>query len=234
MGLIWSLVSPLLMLLVYTFVFSVVFKVRWGAGEQNNLDFALNLFVGVIVHAFLAECLIRSASIIAENENYVKKVIFPLWIIPVVALNAALFHLLVSSLVLVLCLLFYNGQLPVTILLFPILLLPYIIIALGLSWFLAALGVYLKDLIQVLPVISAVLLFLAPVFYPMEALPADYQSLLYYNPVTYVVIAARDLLLVGSVPEWMGYLKYISIAGVIALLGIGFFSRTKAGFADVL
>ncbi len=234
MGLMWSFAHPIVMLLVYTFVFSFIFKVRWGTGDASNTNFALNLFVGILIHAFFAECTNRAPSLMADNINYVKKVVFPLWVLPVVLVVSSLFHMLVGFLVLFGCVLIFLDQLYLTTLLIPLLFLPFILMVAGTTWLFSALGVYLRDLSQVLPVISTVMLFLAPVFYPITALPEAFQHYLYLNPLTYIIDESRNLILLGRLPnfEYLAYFYTVSI--LLALSGWSFFKKTKQGFADVL
>ena len=176
LGVFWSLFNPLFMLAIYTFVFSVAFKARWGTGEESKVAFAIVLFSGIIIHTFFSECLNRSPSLITSNPNYVKKVVFPLEILPWMALFSALLHFLVSFGVLqVFCLL---ADVPVHfgVLLTPIILIPLILMVMGLYWIFASLGVYLRDLSQFVVIVTTVALFLAPVFYRIETLPETYQS----------------------------------------------------------
>jgi len=234
MGLLWSFASPLVMLAVYTFVFSVVFRVRWQTGGGDNASFALNLFAGVIAHGFFAECFNRSPALIAENAGYVKKVVFPLWMIPATVVVAAMFHMLVSLLVLLVCSALYLQQLHFAVLALPLLLAPYALLVLGLSWIFAALGVYLRDLAQVLPVVTTVMLFMAPVFYPVEALPEAYRGWMYLNPMTYVIGEMRALLLNGAMPQWAMLAKFTVAALLTAFAGWKVFRKAQPGFADVL
>ncbi len=234
MGLLWSFASPLVMLAVYTFVFSVVFQVRWQTGGGDNASFALNLFAGVIVHGFFAECFNRSPTLIAENTGYVKKVVFPLWMIPAIVVVAAMFHMLISVLVLLVCSGLFLQQFHPGVLALPLLLAPYALLVLGVSWFFAALGVYLRDLTQVLPVVSTVLMFMAPVFYPVEALPEEFRGWMYLNPLTYVIGEMRALVLHGAMPHWATLAKFAAIALLVALAGLKVFRKAQPGFADVL
>ena len=171
-GMGWSFFNPILMLAIYTFVFSVVFKARWGMGhEESKAEFAIVLFVGMIVHALFAEVLNRAPDLILTNVNYVKKVIFPLEILPVIALGSAFFHTIVSLCVLFCALLLLNGFLHWTILFIPLIFIPLGLVTLGVAWLLASLGVYLRDVGQTIGIVTTILLFLAPVFYPISALP---------------------------------------------------------------
>ena len=179
LGLIWTFLNPVFMLAVYTFVFSVVFKARWGVGgEESKTQFAVVLFVGMIVHGLFAEVLNRAPSLILSNVNFVKKVVFPLEILPVVSMGAALFHSLISVGVLLIAFVLFNGNLHWTAVLVPLVVLPLVILTLGLAWMLASLGVFLRDVGQTIGIITTVMLFLAPVFYPVTALPEEMRPLI--------------------------------------------------------
>ena len=235
MGLAWSFFNPLLMLVVYTFVFSVVFKARWGIGvEESRTDFAIILFAGMIVFGLFAEIVNRGPALIISNVNYVKKVVFPLEALSWVSLGTVMFHSAVSLFVLLLAQLIINRSLPWTILLFPLVLLPLIFASLGISWILSALGVYIRDIGQLTNVFTTVLMFISAVFYPLSALPATYQTLLKLNPLVLIITESRNVLIYGSLPDWNS-LAIACLAGFfIALAGFWWFQKTRKGFADVL
>lgn len=234
MGLLWSFFNPLFMLAIYTFVFSVVFKARWGTGDGSKTEFALVLFAGLIILNMFNECITRAPSLIISNVNYVKKVVFPLEILPFVVLLSTLFHGLISLCVWLLAYMIFFGLPHLTILYFPLVALPLILFIMGLSWALSALGVFLRDVAQVIGVITTVLTFLSPVFYPASALPEKYQHFLYLNPLTPVIEQVRDILFWGKPPEatLLG-ISFIASIG-IAWLGFAWFQKTRKGFADVL
>jgi lipopolysaccharide transport system permease protein len=235
MGLAWSFFNPILMLLVYTFVFSVVFKVRWGmSSEESKSDFAIVLFVGMIIHGLFAECVNRSPGLILSNANYVKKLVFPLEILPVVAMGAALFHALISLAVLLSAFLLLNGYLHVTTLLLPLVVLPFLVGTLGVAWILSSLGVFIRDIGQATGILTTVMLFLAPVFYPMAALPEKYQVLLMANPLTFIIEQARAVVMWGRMPNWTGLSMYVLISITVAWVGFWWFQKTRKGFADVI
>ncbi|MEW5890367.1 MAG: ABC transporter permease [Pseudomonadota bacterium] len=235
MGLAWSLVNPILMLIVYTFVFSGVFKARWGVGsDESKADFAIVLFAGMIIHGIFAECVNRAPTLILSNPNYVKKVIFPLEILPWTALGSALFHAFVSLLVLVVAQLIVAHQLPWTCIFFPLILLPLLILTMGFAWFISALGVYVRDIAQTTGIFTTVLLFLGPIFYPVSALPEAYRPWLMLNPLTFIVEQTRAVLLWGHLPDWSGLAIYMLVASGLAWGGFYWFQRTRKGFADVL
>lgn len=234
LGVLWSFLNPLFMLLVYTFVFSVMFKVRWQAGSDSKGEFALLVFAGMMVFSVFSECVIRAPALIIDNPNYVKKVVFPLEILPWVIMGAVLFHTLVSFLVWLIFHCALYGPPPWTALLFPLALLPLVLFTLGISWLLASLGVYLRDIGQVVGVFASALMFLSAIFYPISALPQDYQILLYFNPLTLVIEEARDLLFWGVVPDILVWLASLIAASIVAWLGFSWFQKTRKGFSDVL
>lgn len=235
MGMAWSFFNPVLMLAVYTFVFSVVFQTRWGvAGEASKTSFAILLFVGMIVHGLFAECANRAPSLILGNVNYVKKVVFPLEILPWVAMGSALFHAAISLLVLLVAQLIFHQSLPWTVVLFPLVLLPLLLATMGATWFLAAIGVYLRDVSQTIGIITTVLLFLSPIFYPISALPEQYRIWLHLNPLTFIIEEGRKTLVFGQMPDWSGWGVYMVVSVAIAWMGFWWFQKTRKGFADVL
>lgn len=235
MGMAWSFFNPIVMLLVYTAVFSVVFKARWAqAGEESKADFAIILFVGMIVHGVFAECVNRAPNLILENVNYVKKVIFPLEILPWVALGSALFHAAISVVVLLAAQLILRQSLPWTAILFPAVLVPLVFTTVGLAWFLTGLGVYIRDIGQATAMFTMVMMFLSPVFYPASAVPESFRGLMLLNPLTFIIEEGRKSLIFGELPDAGGWL--LSLAGglAIAFLGFAWFQRARRGFADVL
>ena len=235
MGMAWSLLNPVFMLTVYTFVFSVVFKARWGTeGDESRTQFAVVLFVGMIVHGLLAEVLNRAPSLILSNVNYVKKVVFPLEILPVISMGAALFHSVISLGVLLAAFLLFNGYLHWTAIFIPIILAPLVILTLGLAWILASLGVFLRDVGQTIGIITMVMMFLAPVFYPVTAIPEEIRPWIMANPLTFIIEQAREVLIWGRLPNWIGLGLYTLVATVVAWAGYAWFQKTRKGFADVL
>jgi lipopolysaccharide transport system permease protein len=234
-GLAWSFINPLLMLTVYTFVFSVVFKARWGTdGNESRADFAIILFVGMIVFGLFSEMVNRAPTQIIANANYVKKVVFPLEILSLVSLGSVLFHSLVSLSVLILAEVVINRAIPWTIVLFPLVLLPLIFTSLGVAWFLAALGVYVRDIGQITTVFTTVLMFLSAIFYPISALPEKYQSWMRLNPLVVIIAESRKVLVFGNPPDWPWLIVSWLTGLAIAFAGFWWFQKTRKGFADVL
>jgi lipopolysaccharide transport system permease protein len=235
MGLFWSFLHPVLMLAVYTFVFSVVFRARWGiTEEETRTQFAVVLFSGLIVHGLFSEVLNRAPGLILGHANFVKRIVFPLEILPAVVLGAAVFHTLVSIIVLAFAFLLFAGIPPWTMVLAPVVLAPLALLSLGCAWFLASLGVYLRDIGQAVGIITVALLFLSPIFYPITAMPEAYRPILSLNPLTFIIEQARAVLIWGNMPDWGGLAIYTGIAACIAALGYAWFQATRRGFADVL
>jgi lipopolysaccharide transport system permease protein len=234
LGLLWSCVMPLLMLGVYTFVFSVVLRGRWGIPGESRGQFALMLFAGMVLFAIFSECVNRAPGLMLENVSYVKKIVFPLEVMPCVVLLAALFNAAVSVLILLGFHLVVRGLPPATVVLLPVVVLPLILFALGLSWFLASVGVFLRDLRQVVGVATMMLLFLSPIFYPVTAVPEAFRAYIQANPMTWILEQSRQVLFWGQIPDWRSWALLLCASWAVAWLGYGWFIRTRKGFADVV
>ena len=232
-GLLWSFFNPLLMLLVYLFVFSFVFKMRWQ-GASGHAQFGTVMFSGLILHALLAECLTRAPGLITNNAQFVKKVVFPLEVFSVVSVVAALFHFSVSLVILVVAHLLFSHQFHWTIIFAPIVIAPLALVGLGLSYLISSTTVFIRDLSQIIGVLVTVLLFLSPIFYPLEAVPAQVRPLMYLNPLTIPILEFRNLVIWGNFPNLFTLGLYTLIALGIFYLGWWWFQRTKKVFADVL
>jgi lipopolysaccharide transport system permease protein len=235
-GMAWSFFNPILMLGIYTFFFSVVIKSRWGGaqGEGTDINIAVILFAGLIIHGFFSEMLTKAPMLIAGNVNFVKKVVFPLEVFPWVALMESLFHLMISIGVLLGMMLVSGEKLHWVMLLFPIIIFPLAIIALGFSWALSALGVYFRDVGQITGFVASTLLFLSPIFYPLSALPHSLQTLAMFNPLTIAVEQFRAVLLYGQMPDMLLLGMYFFVGLLILIAGYGIFMKLRRGFADVL
>ena len=234
LGLLWSFFNPLFMLAVFTFVFSVIFQARWGSGSESKTEFALLLFAGLVAFNLFTESFARAPTLILSNVNYVKKVIFPLEILPVVSLLTALFHAFIGVAVWLIAYMIFFGVPHLTVFLFPLVLLPFCFFLMGLSWALASLGVFLRDVSQIIGVLTSALMFLSPIFYPATAFPEDYRFILYLNPLTTVVEQAREVLFWGNTPDLFMLIVYWAVTLGIAWLGFAWFQKTRKGFADVL
>ena len=234
MGLMWSFFNPVLMLSVYTFVFSVVFKARWQGGSDSKTEFALIVFAGLMMFNLFAESKNLAPSLIVGNINYVKKVIFPLELLPVISFCSTVFHSLVSLLVWLIFFCIFFGLPPLTIVSLPLVVIPLALYALGLSWLLASLGVYIRDVAQFISILMTALMFLSPVFYPIASLPEQYHLFMNINPLTFVIEQARDVMIFGRSINWMPWLSQLLLSFLVAWLGFAWFQKTRKGFADVL
>jgi lipopolysaccharide transport system permease protein len=236
LGTVWSLIVPLFMLLVYTFVFGTIFHASWE-GQANSSSFGqfgLILFAGLTPFNFFSEVVNRGPTLILAVPNYVKKVVFPLEVLPVVAVGTAAINSLISvGLLLVVSLLVRQSIAP-TIVLLPLAFLPLLLLCLAASWFLAGLGVYVRDVGQSVGVILQILFFLSPVFYPVSAMPAPFRVWLAYNPLTTILDGFRRVLLWDTLLAWKPWAVWTLVSALAAWLAYAWFMRLKKGFADVL
>ena len=235
-GASWLIAQPALLLALYTFVFVEIFKVRWpnAAGGATSVDFALMAFAGLSLHAMFADCASRAVGLISGNPNFVKKQQFPLETIGI-ALTAASFvqYLAALALLVVLSVVVY-GLPPWTFLLLPLYLLPFFVLCVGTVWLLSSLGVYLRDLGQIVGMVMTALFFLSPILYPVEFVPEAYRVFIALNPLTFPVEAVRSLLFDGVVPDTFGFALYATMSVIVLALSVFVFGRLKHGFADVL
>ena len=243
LGLLWSLITPILTVVLYTFLFSVVFRSRWGEdfGSTKPVDsfsshgqYALILFSGLILHTFLADVMQRAGWVISQQSNLVKKVVFPLHVLPMVVVFASMFQILVSLAVLLFSLVVSGQNAYLSWISLPLLVLPFVIFGLGVAWTLAALGVFLRDLNQLMGWLINALLFSAPVLYPLKSVSQKMQVWLYLNPLTYMVEEWRHVIYAGTWPHWDHWLAYLLFSLACACLGYIVFGKMKKGFADVL
>lgn len=236
MGIAWSFLNPVFMLAVYTFVFTEIFKSHWDGigGDDSKTQFAVVLFAGLIVLNLFSEVLNRAPGLILSNVNYVKKVVFPIEILPVIAMGGAFFHSIISLGVLLAAFVLFNGYLHWTAIFIPFVLLPLVILITGISWMLASLGVFLRDVGQTIGLITTVLWFLSPVIYPITAVPERFRPFIMANPLTFIIEQAREVLIWGHLPNWFGLGIYTLAAIVVAWAGYAWFQKTRKGFADVL
>jgi lipopolysaccharide transport system permease protein len=233
-GLFWSLISPFLLLCVYTFAFGTVMGGRWPQLKGGHAHYSIIIFAGLIVHGFFAECINRSPQLIVANPNFVKRVIFPLEILPIPMIMSALFHVLMNTLVFIALRLVMDGAFSWTIAFFPVVFFPLIVLASGVSWLLASIGVYMRDVGQVTGVLSMALLFVSSAMMPLNSVPPAYRWVFAANPLTFIIDQARDVMLWGKYPDWIGLGIYLVVAIIVAYLGYAWFVITRKGFADVL
>ena len=233
-GLFWTAIHPLLMLAVYTFFFTEMFPTRWSGGAGSRSEFALVLFIGLLLHGLLAEVMTRAPTLVVSNPNLVKKVVFPLDVLPIVSLASTLFHFAIGLAIWVVFHIAIKGAPPITMLWLPVIVLPLAVLALGIAWALASLGVYLRDVNYLVPVVATILLFASPIFYPLAAIKGPLRTLVLASPLTVPVEAARRALIDGAMPDLLVLAAYSLIALAVAYLGFVWFQGTRKGFADVV
>lgn len=233
LGFAWLVVYPVLMMSVYSFVFGGVFKSRW-MNQGSMGEFVVMLFCGLIVFTIFSEVVNRAPCLIAGNPNFVKKVVFPLELLSLVSLGAAVFNALISFVILCFLMLILGFDIPATAALAPFIALPLLLMTIGISWGLAALGVFFRDLNQVIGIVTSMMLFLSPVFFAVSAVPEAARWLLNVNPLTYPIEEMRRVLIVGQFPEWSHLGMYLLSAIGVAWAGLWLFQRSRPAFADVL
>lgn len=235
LGVIWSCVNPVMQLLIYTFVFGIVFRSRWPQARTTDLqEFAVVLFCGITTFNIFGECVSLAPGLIVGVPNYVKKVVFPLEILPVTALGAALFHGLVGLIIVLVANLLVTGVVQWTLILLPLVVLPLLCLSLGLTWFLASLGVFIRDINYLVILFVQMLFFASAIFYAVEAIPEPFRTVALFNPLLWEVETVRRVVLWGQLPDWpaLGLWSLVSI--LLMLLGYTWFMKTKKAFADVI
>lgn len=234
LGMLWSIIVPVLMLVIYTFVFSEVFQAKWDIDTSDKYQFAMVLFCGLTVFNMISEVMNRSTSLIASNTNYVKKVIFPLEILPVVTMFSALFHCMISFAILILAKLIIYHSVSTTLYMIVLTMVPLIVLSVGLGLFISAVSVYLKDVGNFISVLIMLLMYGTPVFYPLSAVPESFRSICEANPMTYIIENFRKVVIYGESIDWKFFVISCAVAIIFYVLGKVVFMRAKEGFADVL
>ncbi len=239
LGAIWLVLTPLLMLTIFTFVFSEVFKARWTPPSGvtttgGKAEFALVLFAGLSVFNFFSECVQKASTLIVGNVSYVKKVVFPLEVLPIISAFSALVHFLVSVLLLLLMQWLIWERIPSTAPLLILVIIPLFLQILGVSWFLSSLAVFVRDIGQTVGVLLTALMFLSPIFFPASSLPEQWRFVSTLNPLAYPIEETRRVLIWGQVPDTGGLVLSVLVSCFIAWLGFAFFQKSRRGFADVL
>lgn len=229
----WSFAQPLFLLTVYTVVFGVILKARWGFAG-STADYALMLFAGLIVFNALSEVLTKSATLITANPNFVKKIMFPLELLPVITVITALMHALIGTTVWFVGYILLIGMPKTTALLFPLVLLCFLPMLLGLGWLLSSVGVFVRDISQLTGILSHTLLFLTPIFYSIETAPPLLQDLLMLNPLTFVVEQFRLVLFIGVMPVIKNLGIYFALSSLFAYATLLLFHRLRPNFADMV
>jgi lipopolysaccharide transport system permease protein len=232
-GFWWMLIQPLLMLSTYALVFGGIFGSRWQ-NKGTAGDYVTLLFCGLIIYSLFSDTINRSTTVIRSQPNFIKKVVFPLEILPIVILGSAIFSALVNFVLLLILIIFINFSIEPTLVFLPLVILPLVILLAGLAWGIAALTVFFPDLGQIITFLSSLLLFLSPVFFPVSAAPKIIQNFLMLNPITFPIEQARNVMLLGLYPDWLGLALYYLIAFLIAFTGLWVFQKSRNAFADVV
>ncbi len=234
LGMLWSFIAPILMLVIYTFIFSEVFQARWDVDTSDKYQFALVLFCGLTAFNLVGEVMNRATALIASNTNYVKKVIFPLEMLPVVTTLSALFNCLISFVILIVAkLIIYKNVSPTLYLIF-LNLIPLIVMAVGLGLLISAISVYLKDVGNFISLLVNILMYMSPVFFPLSAVPESFRAVCEANPMTYLIENFRNVVIYGKWLDWKYFGISCTVSIVIYWIGKVVFMRAKEGFADVL
>jgi lipopolysaccharide transport system permease protein len=234
LGPLWALITPLAMLTVFTFVFGVVFQSRWHEGTTNIVEFAIILFCGMTTYAIFANCLSAAPNMVSGQRNLVKKIVFPLHMLPLVLLGDALFDAAISYALLIVFETAFGGGLHPTMLLLPVLIVPLCLFVLGLVWFVGALGVYVSDIRQLVQPVVTALMFLSAVFYPLSAMPGWIRPILEMTPLAGTIEMVRNAMVFNTAPDLLTFCVLLATGILVALSGFAFFQATRKGFADVL
>lgn len=223
-----------MMLGVYTFVFGVIFGSRWSGNASSQSEFALILYAGLIIFNLFSECMGRSTTVVLSHVNYVKKLVFPLEILPVATLGSALFNMITSFMIWLLFHFFIDGLPAATILLLPVVVVPLCALTLGACWFISAVSVYIRDMVQVIPILLTALLFLSAIFYPISSLPEEYRSAFLLNPLTVAIQEARNVMIWREYPDFSALGIFALFSVLFCWLGFATFQKLRRGFPDVI
>ena|SRR3990167_678410 len=232
-GIMWSFIQPLFLLTIYTLAFGVILKTRWSFSGSTGV-YALMLFLGLIIFNAFSECLLNSTKLITKNPNFVKKIVFPLELLPIITVLTNLLHACIAIAVWIAGYFLFFGSIRPTVILFAVVLLCFAPILLGLGWLLAALGVIIRDISHATTMLNHTLLFLTPIFYSVEAAPTRIQKLLLLNPLTFIIEQFRKIMFLGQLPDFAGLGIYFGCAVLFACISLGFFRWLRPNFADMV
>lgn len=233
-GLAWIVLIPLALVVIYSFVFGVILNAKWATPVQTPYDVPLIYFCGIMVFSFFMEPIIRATTFIREQRAYVTKIIFPVELLGWVLIGTSLFKFCVNLTLLLAAITVVHGAFPVHALMIPVLMLPLLLMTIGVVWFLAGIGAFVRDLAHALQALGPIIMFISPIFYSAAQIPAAYRSWFFANPLTFFLESMRGLLFFDTPFDWGSYLIYLGVALVVALSGFAFFQRLRPGFADVV
>jgi lipopolysaccharide transport system permease protein len=232
-GILWAVLTPLVMIAIFTFVFAKIFGARFGA-RGSAWEFALYLFCGLLPWTAFSESVQTSTQTIVSHANLVKRVVFPLELLPVSHVIASFMSQMFGTVALLIAVLIIQGRLHLSILWLPVVAVPQIVATLGAAWLVASLGVYIRDMVQAMSLILMAWLYLTPIIYPESVVPERYGWLLNLNPFTPLVRSYRQIMLEGRAPDWQGLAYFTAFALASFIFGYWWFARTRRGFADVI
>ena len=237
LGFCWAAINPLLMLSIYTLIFSQVFRARWGnsiAEPENPIYFGLNIFCGLIIFNMYAECMARGPRSISSNPNYVKKIIFPLSTLGVTVVGSTLMQAIINCVALIIIQMTFLNNLPLTVIAIPFVWLPVIVQLLGITWFLSVIGIFIRDVEQITNALISALMFMSPIFYPSEALPESIRWISAVNPLTYGIEQTRNVMIKGNMTPIENWIVHLGISLVICQGAYWLLKRTRKYFGDLL
>ena len=234
MGLLWLILNPLFMLSIYTMVFQHILGVKWGPQPSSGVSFALNLYLGLVVFNLFAESLQAAPMVLRVHANLIKKVRFPILILPTIPVAVALCDAMLGLMIWLIIHLLVQGIPPLTIAYLPIVILPFLLFVMGLCWFISSVSVYVRDTTQLIRFAMTGLLFLSPIFFPLEAMPASLQTILSFNPLAIEINMLRGIMVEGIAPAWDIYAGFLTFGALTYLAGYHWFTLTRDGFTDVL
>jgi lipopolysaccharide transport system permease protein len=233
-GYFWFFLNHLIFISIYTFVFTRIFDSKWSSSASSGVEFALILFIGLLVFNFFSECITKAPNLIASNPSYVKKIKFPVEVLPIIITSTALFNFIIGLIVWIFIYVAIHHSIHFTALLFPFILIPLYLATLGLVWVLSFVGVFIKDLQYVVGFIMTIFLFLSPVFYPIDTLPEMLKFVFMLNPLTIPIETLRDIFFFGQIPDIYPILIYSFFSLVFFYTGLYFFEKSKKDFSDVI
>ena len=233
LGILWALLTPVVMIAIFTFIFAGIFRARFGP-NGSAWDYALYLFCGLLPWTAFQESLQQSSNTVVAHANLVKRVVFPLETLPVAQVFSAVVNQMFGTLALLVAALVIQHQIHPTILWLPVLLLPQLLLMLGGAWLIASLGVFLRDIVQGITLVLMAWMYLTPIIYPESIVPAAFKIYVNLNPFTPLVRSYRRILLEGSQPDWSGLLYFTAFALALFFSGYWWFARTRKNFADVI
>lgn len=233
LGIAWAVLTPVVMIAIFTFIFAGIFGARFGA-NNSHWDYALYLFCGLLPWSMFQESLQQSASTIVAHANLVKRVVFPLEALPAAQVFAALGTQLFGTVALLIATIVVRQRLDLTALWLPVLLIPQLLFALGAAWLIASLGVFLRDITQGITLLLMAWMYLTPIIYPESIVPERLRTFINLNPFTPLVRSYRLIFLDGGAPDWRGLAYFCVVALVVFVFGYWWFARTRKSFADVV